>query len=178
MADTVRSHRSRLDRGTTLVEAMVAMAVLLIGTAGVMSLNSTGLRMAGDARRITRATAIAQDLVDQIALWPYADPRLANGNPSNDGAIGDPAFALEGSGTPAVDHGESDLTLGGTSWVGTPTGDIAGYERYWNVAYLDDDNGNGVWDAARIAVIVRWPMGSGFRRIVLLTTKFNPADSL
>jgi Tfp pilus assembly protein PilV len=176
---SVARHRARRARGVTLIEAVIAMAVLTIGAAGMIGLHLQGARMNGDARRITRATAIAQDLLDHITLWPYGDPRLANAVPSNDGAIGDPGFAFEASGTPAADHAEADLTLGGTTWLGIPGADLAGtgYERYWNVAYVDDANGNGVWDAARIAVIVRWPIDGGYRRVVLLTTKANPADA-
>jgi len=46
------------------------------------------------------------------------------------------------------------------------------------VAYVDDSNGNTVPDAARIAVIVRYPVGGvGFRRVVLMGTKLNPAEA-
>jgi prepilin-type N-terminal cleavage/methylation domain-containing protein len=170
----------RSPRGVTLVETVVAMAVLTIGAVGMVSLNAQGSRMQGDARRITRATAIGQDLLDQIALWPFADPRLANTNLSNDAKIGDPGFEFEAAGAPPADHGEADLTAGGTTWLGIPSTDVqsGGYERYWNVAYVDDANANGVWDGVRIAVIVRWPVGGAFRRVVLLATKTNPADAL
>lgn len=172
-------HRPRRARGLTLLEAVIAMAVLTVAATGMVSLHAYGARLDGDARRITRATAIAQDLLDQIALWPYGDPRLANSLTTNDASLGDPSFAFEVAGPPPADHGEADLTLGGTNWLGIPSADLqaAGYERYWNVAYVDDSNGNGVWDAARIAVVVRWPAGAGFRRVVLYGTKPNPADS-
>jgi hypothetical protein len=49
------------------------------------------------------------------------------------------------------------------------------HPRFWNVAYVDDLDGDGVWDAVRIAVIVRWgDATSGYRRIVAYTTKANP----
>jgi hypothetical protein len=133
--------------------------------------------MNGDALRMTRATAIAQDLLNQISTWPYNDARLANANTANDADVGDTAFAFEGA-TPPFDHGEADL---GAGWLGIPTADLqgGGYERYWNVATLasDDTNGNGVPDAMRIAVIVRWPWGNGWRRIVLMAVKANPAEA-
>lgn len=173
----------RSARGTTLLEAMIAMVVLLIGAIGVIGAHRQGLRLASDARRLTRASAIAQDLVDQIALWPYGDPRLARGPRSTlaDNDIGDSAFLFEtGASTSTLaDHGDADLTLGGTQWNGIPTAVIQGtaprFERYWNVAYVDDMDGDGVWDLARIAVIVRWVEGaSTYRRIVAYTTKANP----
>ena len=174
-----RAPRSRRgQRGTTLLEAMAAMSVMLIGSLGLVGLNTQAVKMNGDAQRMARAAAIAEDLTSQIALWPYGDPRLANALPSNDADIGDSAFLFEQPGPPPADHGEADLTLNNTLWLGIPTADVTagGYERYWNVSYVDDSNGNGVWDAVRIAVIVRWPSGGEFRRVVMMSTKTNPAE--
>jgi prepilin-type N-terminal cleavage/methylation domain-containing protein len=168
--------RAATQRGLTLIEAMVAISVMLIGALGMLGLHS----MNGDAMRMTQATAIALDLLDQISLWPYGDPRLVNVNTANDGAIGDPLFAFENENVAAFDYDEAGLVAGGTTWLGIPAASFqaAGYQRYWNVSYTGiDSNGNGVPDAARIAVIVRWPSGPGFRRVVLLAIKNNPAEA-
>ncbi len=166
----------RTSCGTTLLEAMVALVVMLIGALGVISLHQQGLVLNADARRIMRASAIAQDLVDNIDHWPYTDPRLANSNGDNDADVGDTAQAFEGASPPA-DHGEADLTTGGTTWTGIPTANMGEFERYWNVAYPDDSDGNGTPDGVRVAVVVRWPLGPNrWRRIVSLTTKFNPSE--
>lgn len=161
--------------GFTLIEVTVAMAILLLGALGLAGLTNMGNRMNSDGRRVTRATAIAQDLLANIALWEYADARLANGNTGNDADLGDGALAFESGGTPPADHAEADL---GAGWLGIPAADLAagGYQRFWNVSSADDWNGNGRPDAIRIAVIVRWPIGTGFRRIVLYTTKINPEE--
>lgn len=171
-------------RGFTLLETIIAMSVLLIGAVGMLGLHTQGLRMEGDARRITRATAIAQDLMDQISIWPWGDPRLGTATALDTtmaATLGDPAYAFERVGTPTASFSDAGggLTTGGTTWLGIPVSDIQpeGYERYWNVAYVDDSNGNGTPDAARIAVIVRYPAGPGFRRVVLLGTKLNPAEA-
>jgi type II secretory pathway pseudopilin PulG len=168
------------ERGTTLLEGMIAMAVLMIGAMGAISAQKIGVQTNADARRLTRASAVAQDLVDQIALWPYGDPRLQNANPANDADLGDTAQAFENPAPPA-DHGEADL---GAGFAGLSTAEIQDgfrFERFWNVAYVDDADGDGVPDAARIAVIVRWPVGGiganqRFRRIVAFSTKHNPAE--
>jgi prepilin-type N-terminal cleavage/methylation domain-containing protein len=172
------------ERGFTLIESMLAMAIMLVGAVGLGSLYTTGIRMNGDARRMTRATAIAQDLVSNIALWPYNEASgspLANASTANDGDVGDSAYAFQGDANPLgdglADHGEADLTAMGTAWTGLPAAELGGvYERYWNVRYVDT-NGNGVNDLAQIAVIVRWPHGGGWRRVVLLTAKVNPGGS-
>jgi hypothetical protein len=161
---------------------IVAMAILLVGAMGMAGLQVQGVRMEGDARRITRATAIAQDLLDQVSLWSWDDVRLGTVktiDASKLANLGDPGFAFERSGTPPADFSDTNLTAGGAAWLGIPTSDIsaAGYQRYWNVAYVDDSNANGVADAVRIAVIVRYPTGAGFRRVVLLGLKRNPAEA-
>ncbi len=163
-----------LHRGTTILETMVAVAVMLVAALGALSLHVQQARMTGDARRTTEAVALARDMVENISTWPYADPRLANANTDNDTDLADDAFAFEGA-NPPFDHAEADLTSGGATWNGLPP--RFGYERYWNVAYPDDSEHNGIPDAVRIAVIVRWEVGSGWRRIVLLTTKLNPGEA-
>lgn len=174
-------HAHHTPRGTTLIESMVAMAVLLIGAAGMVSLHHHGVRVEGDSRRLTRATAIAQDMVTQMDLWAYGDPRLANTVAANDAVIGDPTFALEQSEDPLaaglVDHGEADLTLGGAAWLGLPTASVEGYQRLYSVAYVDDTNGNGAPDAVRIAAVVRWRSGAAWRRVVAYSTRGNPAEA-
>lgn len=173
------------ERGLTLIESMLALAIMLIGAMGLASLFTTGVQMNGDARRMTRATAIAQDLLNNIALWPYQDnvagTPLANTSTANDADVGDAAFAFQQDANPVgdglADHGEADLTALGALWTGIPAAELGGeYERYWNVRYVDT-NGNGVNDLVQIAVIVRWQHAGGWRRIVLLTAKINPGGS-
>lgn len=160
-------------RGFTLIEALLAMAVVTIGAAGMMSLLSTGLALNGDARRMTRAVAIAQDLMNQIELWPYNDSRLAAGAKAGDD-ITDDAGTYETSDTPVCDHSDADL---GTTFMGIPTAELGDlYQRYWNVAYVDDSNLNSVSDGVRVAVIVRWRHGSTWRRVVLTGFKPNTVD--
>jgi hypothetical protein len=184
MAASPRTARAKA-RGNSLVEVIAAVGVMLVGAAGVAGLNRMGLRADGDGRRITRATAIAEDLAQQLQLWPYGDPRLANVRPTNDDDIGDTAFALEQNAvaTGFVDHGEASLTLNGAVWNGIPSTGFnpLEYERYWNVSFNDpaapgnllDENRNGVADGMRIAVIVRYRNETGWRRVVLLTTKVS-----
>lgn len=169
------------ERGTTILEAMVATAILLIGAMGAITAHKVALQGNSDARKLTRASAIAQDLVDQISLWSFDDPRLANDNTANDDDLGDTAFAFE-SDPPPADHDEADLTTGGLVFAGLSQTDVQDgtrFERFWNVAYRDDLDGDGRWDLVRIAVVVRWPVGNGtYRRVVSFTAKANPGEWL
>jgi len=167
-------------RGFTIVECMAAMAIMLVGAAGIVSLHTYGVVMNGDARRMTRATAIAQDLMNNIQLWAYneAGP-LAKVSTKNSSDIADTAHAFESDPSPLADgladHDETTLTALGTSWLGTPQATLGvEYQRYWNVLYVDT-NGDGINDVVQIAVIVRWPQGAGWRRVVLQTMKLNPS---
>jgi Tfp pilus assembly protein PilV len=167
--------RLHSQRGTTLVEVMVATAVLLVAGLGMLGLHVQQLRMNGDARRITEATALAQDLVENITMWSFDDPRLATNSSAPHDDIGDSGRRFELD-APVADHTESDLGTPTSTppWNGSPA--RAGFERYWNVAYVDDTDHNGVSDAARVAVIVRWRTDGGWRRIVVMTSKLNPAE--
>lgn len=179
-------HRPR-ERGFSLIEAMMAMVVLLVGATGMMSLHSTGVRLQSEAREITGATAIAQDLMSQIQIWDYADPRLSNGNATNDRDVADDGQLFTAYGTtPPYDHSEADLTAGGMGWTGIPTENLVpgGFERYWNVSTSNpdgsviDSNGNGLVDGMRVAAIVRWQQGGIWHRVVLHGYKVNPGDRL
>jgi hypothetical protein len=168
----------RWQSGTTLIEVMAATCILLVAGVGTLGMHTQQLKMNGDARRMTQATALAQDMVENIALWNWGDARLADTNTGNDADIGDSAFDFERLANPPYDHAEKDgdLTLGGTQWNGIPTNPDSPFERYWNVALPDDLENNGIKDAVRIAVIVRWQGTGGWRRIVLMTTKANPSE--
>ena len=157
----------------------MAIFVVFIGAFGLLGAHKQGLRFSADARRISRASAIAQDLVEQIALWPYTDPRLTATFNANLNNIGDPGQNFESSTNPIGDGiaGHSDADLTPANYQGVPLPPL--FERYWNVACVDDaDNGgagNGIPDACRIAVIVRWGDSQrGYRRIVTFTSKINP----
>lgn len=171
----------RLQRGITILENLIAMGVLLTGAAGVVAVQRQSVLYLGDARRLTRAATFAGDLVSQIQLWDFDDPRLANADPGNDADVGDSTLQFQLLAAPPADHGEADLTLGGKVWTGLPLELLQnnGMQRYWNVS-LDnvDSNGNGVPDAIRVAVIVRWQVAGGWRRIVIPTVKVNPAERM
>ena len=104
--------------GFTLIETMVAMAILMFGAVGMTKLFNVSYEMNGQARRATRASAIAQDLLENISLWAYQDnvigTPLANVSTANDADIGDTAFAFQTDASPVADgladHDEATIT--------------------------------------------------------------------
>jgi len=58
----------RTQRGFTLLEVMVAVAVMSIGIVGALQLFSGSLRLVGEADRQTRALVLGRSLVDE-AMW-------------------------------------------------------------------------------------------------------------
>jgi len=172
---------TRLPRATgfTLLEAMVAMAVLLIGTMGLISLHDMGVRMNGDARVMTRATALAEDLLAQMKTWNYAsDPRLKNASSANDADYTDAASSTfltkDALAVGDFDHSDDDLdaTYGG---VTTATAQELGFRRYWNIDVdAKDVDANGAQLGLRVAVIVRWGEPGRWRDVVLTSYLPDP----
>jgi prepilin-type N-terminal cleavage/methylation domain-containing protein len=59
---------ARAQRGFTLLEVMIATAIMAVGIVGALQLFSGSLRLAGDAGRQSNATVLARSLVDE-ELW-------------------------------------------------------------------------------------------------------------
>lgn len=147
------------ERGVTLVEAMIAVLVLLTGATGTIAVHAYQVNRNAEARRVSEASALAQDLAENMSLWAWDDVRLTDVDTSNNPDLGDTAYRFEGSSFTA-DHSETEL---GSSYTGLAS--RAGFERYWNVAE------DAVQRRRRIAVIVRWQHGGGWHRVVVLTTR-------
>ncbi len=111
-----RSGRLSADEGFSLIEAMGAMALLLIVMAGLMSMDSVSMRMTETQGHLSSRTAeYAQDKMEQLLALAYGDT-------TSDTTV-----------FPAVATGGSGLAVGGSS---DPTAPVAKY-----VDYLDT-NGN------------------------------------
>ena len=82
----------RMDRGFSLVEAMVASVVMLIGLLGLAGLQVIGMRANHLGKRMAQGSLLAQDLAQQMQLWDYADSRLtpqASASPAHTGSYSD-----------------------------------------------------------------------------------------
>ncbi|MCE9574274.1 MAG: prepilin-type N-terminal cleavage/methylation domain-containing protein [Deltaproteobacteria bacterium] len=64
--------RARREAGFTLIEILVAMLVLTVGLAGILSIAQTSSRAVGFARHATEASVVGEDKVEALRRIPSA----------------------------------------------------------------------------------------------------------
>jgi len=69
--------RSHGQRGFSLVEALIASIVMLVGLLGLASLQVVGVRSNHFGRHMTQGSQLAQDLVENLQRWDYNDARIS-----------------------------------------------------------------------------------------------------
>ena len=79
---TRRRSTRRSERGTTLLEAMISLALLLIGLLGMARLQIYGMTATQGARAHTIATQLASELGGALSRLPSDDARLTGGRAS------------------------------------------------------------------------------------------------
>jgi prepilin-type N-terminal cleavage/methylation domain-containing protein len=111
-------------RGYTAVEVLVSLSIVLIGAAGVISMQRATIQGNVDARRMDMATAIARQWVERLRadsmLWTLPAARNANSNFDNalllqnvDGLWHVPDERLASSGwSPGLDSLGADVAAG------------------------------------------------------------------
>ncbi|MHC1698475.1 MAG: prepilin-type N-terminal cleavage/methylation domain-containing protein [Geobacteraceae bacterium] len=62
--------------GFTLIEVLVAITLLLIGIFSVISMQITAIKSNSIANKLSAATALAQETMDDVMAWSISDPRL------------------------------------------------------------------------------------------------------
>ena len=139
--------------GFTTIEALIASVVFLVGLSGRRGALGPAGAATGQARRLMQATDVANDLVEQISLWPFNDQRLTV---SDDLCGKDPLDKLGKLLTPGTSEsnayracmsGEVMLTLGGAKFGGLPDAafrdedarNLTRYERFYIVQRQDLD---------------------------------------
>lgn len=66
----------RAARGFSIIEALIASIVMLIGLLGLAGLQVVGVRSNHFGRHMAQASQLAQDLIENIQRWDYNDTRL------------------------------------------------------------------------------------------------------
>lgn len=182
-------------RGMTLIELLVAFAVLAISLIGIASLQIASSHMNQMSERLAIASALATDLIENATLWSYTDPRLnasdtitsttativgqrsilVSGITLN--TTSTPTFA-EGSGTPSALTNNA-LYGGTTLYQGYTQSQVSGsvpFQRYWSVFnYTSPVDGNT--NGKLVVVTVLWyePAAYGYKEVTASTFISDPA---
>ncbi len=103
-----RSKRVRFDRGFTLIEAMIAFAVVSFGILGVAALQNTALHRQSASRHSLIAAQVAKNQISEIRRLPWS----ALAETSNDGQDWEPLCETDN-----IEPGGNcvDASFGGTS---------------------------------------------------------------
>jgi type II secretory pathway pseudopilin PulG len=176
-------------RGTSILEAMIAMAIVLVGLLGFAGLQIVTSRANQFNKRMSQATAVAMDLAENVKRWPYTDPRLettALVASLEDESIEDSwdlgrsadletkqHFSDKVSDPNASSSGALETGYQGVSTDADGDGQ-ADFTRYWNV-YALDVGSSGTPNGKLVQIIVRWKEpGFGFRQVTTVAFKPNP----
>jgi Tfp pilus assembly protein PilV len=183
------AHSRAAQRGTTILEAMIAMAIVLVGLLGFAGLQIITSRANQFNKRMSQATAVATDLSESIKRWSYTDPRLettAAVTRLDDDSIKDSwdlgrsadlatkqQFSDKAGDTNAAASGALATDYQGVS-TDTDGDDQPDFTRYWNV-YALDQGSSGTPNGKLVQIIVRWKEpGFGFRQVTTMAYKPNP----
>jgi prepilin-type N-terminal cleavage/methylation domain-containing protein len=108
-------------RGFTLIELMIAMAMMLFGLLALWSLHTAAIQANANAWRMSVCTTLAQDMLEKVGAetWianynnPDIDPSTMGAFPLNsvDGLEDLPGY-FDGSGVLVNSMGNTDATLG------------------------------------------------------------------
>lgn len=137
------------DSGFTLVEVLVAAALLIVAAAGIAQLLSLGLQSTEAGRATTTTSTVAAQKMEQLRalMWAYDERGAPRSDTSTDVSRDPPASGgrgLDPSPSGTLDRnvaGYVDYLDAGGRWIGAgpdpPPGAL--FIRRWAVQALDDD---------------------------------------
>jgi len=125
-------NNTKCQSGFTLLEVLIALVIFSLGILGVSAMQLTSIKGNGKANRVTEASNLAADRIEQILTMSYdSDSNLIDDD--GDGSVDelDEQF-IDGGGTNDDVAGLSDLP---PNTDGGPVLSADGnYNIYWNVA--------------------------------------------
>jgi len=137
------------EHGFTLVEVLVAMAIVVITAVGVAELVTIAARASMTSRRLTTSTSLAVQKMEQLEalMWTFADEEPGAGpvaDVSTDLSVDPPVAGGAGLATSpagALDHntaGYVDYLDANGAWIGTGTTQpsAAVFVRRWSIEPL------------------------------------------
>jgi len=133
------------NKGFTLIELMVALTLLAIGIFAVLQMQIIGMQSSSLANKISAATGLANEVMEDIQSWDLDTPPVANlFDPPNGISIGNQTYSRFSD-----TRNQNNITI--------PSAGV--YTATYNVTLIQPDR-----SAAFITVTVT---GGGGRRVVL-----------
>jgi type IV pilus assembly protein PilV len=180
-----RRPHPRGQRGTTLLEAMVALAILAVGLLGMMKLQIIGITSNAGARAHTTAAQLATELAGSLEGLPFDDNRLAgtlsDTRPTPFGSLLDADTTAEEIRVWSDDEAVPGARLDSTIEADPLDGSQPLYRRRWTVwDYVGAGSASGAAATKIIAVsVVYHERGNASpREVVVLTQRSNPGLAL
>jgi Tfp pilus assembly protein PilV len=182
---------SRAAQGFTLIEAMIAMGVLLVSALALASMQTMTTRTNRFGDRMVQASALANDLAESVQRWDYSDSRLAaedDVTAFDASGVADkwdlgtdetPSYSPQFSDAVSGSHASTEDALG-ASYTGLSS-DVdrdgtADFTRYWNV-HTVHFSGGAMEDGKLVQIIVRWKEpGVGYHQVTTSAFKRNPGN--
>ena len=147
------------EKGFTILEVMIAMAIFAIGILGVAQMQIQAVNANSYSRTSTEAATFAQGQVEKLLVLPYdhADLVDTDGNGTNQ----------DGDDNGTDDNG-GDFGLGDIGAAADQTMTNGIYNFSWNIAINEPET-----DLKRIRMIVQWQDASRKKQIVLDAIKVS-----
>ena len=152
-----RMRKRRRQGGSTLIETMVATALMLVVSAGVMVLAVTSLATSENQGHLAaRTSEYCQDKLEQLLALGFSDPA------SNTTTI------------PTSSSGGTGLTIGGSS---NPSSPVTGYVDYLditgNILTVSGSTAPSGWYYVRVWSIAAGPAGATNTKLITVTTQVD-----
>ena len=136
-------------RGFTLIELLIAITIISVGVVGLMVAFSTGVRGSADPLISKQTVAIAEEIMEEVLLKPYADPSASPANAST--TCGTGGAADRSAFNEVLDY-HNYQTTGICAIDGTPLSDLTAYGL--RVTVTNVANWNGAPNTLQVTVTV------------------------
>jgi len=164
--------------GFTLLEVMIAMAILSVGILGLVGMQVVSIRANRQGGKMSQALFLAESEVDVLMACNWADTRLVDSNSGNNPGAGvsfpvlnytvvDPTSYADDYDANTLD--QSGVSTGVSIALGT-----TGFQRFWQIADEEANSELPGPDVKRINVVVRFKdseAAGGFRQVNVTAIK-------
>ena len=149
--------KSHKDGGFTILEVLIALAILAIGILAVATMQATAIKGNSQAIGITEGITLAQDKVEELMKFPYDTSAVAGdplGDTNGDGTNQDgdsPPNGIDDDDEGTVVDGILNFGFGQTGGAADHTENVGRYTIHWNVAVNQP-----ITNVKTVRIIVLW----------------------